>query len=65
MPMKLLHLFKKSPKIQTSEKSGRFSEFFLRASDEDKKQIFIKAAHRANEEQREVFSEAQMKTKGC
>jgi hypothetical protein len=63
--MKLLNFFKKSGKNHATEKSGRFSQFFLHTSDEDKKQVFIKAARRANEEQREVFSESQMKTKGC
>lgn len=44
-------------------KTGNFSDFFLRASDEDKKQVFIEAARKANEEQRDVFLKSQLKTK--
>jgi TRAP-type C4-dicarboxylate transport system substrate-binding protein len=65
MFMKLLNLFKKSEKTQAAEKIGKFSEFFLRASDEEQKQIFAEAARKANEEQREMLAESQLKTKGC
>lgn len=63
--MKLLNLFKKSGKTEAAEKTGKFSEFFLRASDEDQKQIFTQVAQKANEEQREVLAESLLKTKDC
>ncbi|MFH1405390.1 MAG: hypothetical protein ABIH21_04855 [Patescibacteria group bacterium] len=42
-------------KIKNKQKYTGFSEFFLRASDESKKQVLREAAIKANEEQMEVF----------
>ena len=60
MLMKLLNLFIKN---KTKERSGRFSEFFLHASEKEKERIFKEVAHKANEEQREVFLKSHIKTK--
>ena len=60
MLMKLLNLFIKN---KTKERSGRFSEFFLHASEKEKEKIFKEAARKANEEQREVFTRHHYKTK--
>lgn len=57
--MKLINLFKKT---EIKEKPGRFSDFFLHASEHKKEQILKEAAKRANEEQREVFMRS-LKTK--
>lgn len=56
--MKLLNLFRRQ-----KEKSGKFSEFFLHASEENKERILKEAAHKANEEQMIVFRKSQFKTK--
>jgi len=58
--MKLFNLFRK---IEPREKSGRFSDFFLHASEQEKERIFKEAAHKANEEQRELFLQSHLKTK--
>jgi hypothetical protein len=44
-------------------KYGSFSEFFLNASDKEKKEVITKAARQANEEQRKVFEESQIALK--
>jgi len=56
--MNLFNLFRKT---EQKEKPGRFSEFFLHASEKEK--IFKEAARKANEEQREVFTRHHYKTK--
>lgn len=56
--MKLLNLFRKQ-----KEKSGKFSEFFLHASEENKERILKEAAQKANEEQMIIFKKSQLKTK--
>jgi len=45
------------------EKPGRFSDFFLRASKEKTERVLKEVARKANEEQREVFTKAQLKAK--
>lgn len=45
-----------------NSKSGRFSNFFMTASDNKKRSVFINAAKRANEEQRKTYEQAQLKT---
>ena len=58
--MKLLNLFRKAEK---TEKAGRFSDFFLHASENKKEEVLKETARRANEEQREVFERSRLKTK--
>lgn len=58
--MKLFNLFKKN---DAKERPGRFSDFFLHASEEEKGRVFKEAAHKANEEQREIFLKSHLKTK--
>lgn len=43
--------------------SEGFSDFFLRASPQEKKQVFRRAAERANEEQRKVYEESDLEMK--
>jgi len=50
-------------KSEQKKEPGRFSSFFLHASDEEKKKVFTEAARQANEEQREVFRRASLKPK--
>ena len=57
--MKFLDLFKKT---EQKEKSGRFSDFFLHAPEERKEEVLREAAHKANEQQREVFRKSHFKT---
>lgn len=59
--MKLINFFKKT---KQPEKHHGFADFFLHASEEEKIKVLTEAARRANEEQREVFRKAQLKTKG-
>lgn len=56
--MKLLKLFRK---IEQKEKPGRFSDFFLHASADKKREVLKEAAQQSNAEQREVFRRAQLK----
>lgn len=56
--MKLLNLFRKQ-----KEKSGKFSEFFLHASEEKKERVLKEVAHKANEEQMAVFTKSKLKAK--
>ena len=58
--MKLFNLFRKT---EQKEKLGRFSDFFLHAPERRKEEILKEAAHKANEEQREVFLKSHLKTK--
>lgn len=58
--MKFLNLFKKT---QKKDPPGRFSDFFLHASEKEKEKVFKEAARKANEEQREVFRQSRLKTK--
>ena len=60
MLMNLFNIFRKS---EEKDKSGRFSDFFLNASESKKEKVFKEAARRANEEQREVFERSRLKTK--
>ena len=57
--MKLFNLFRKTEQIN---KPGRFSDFFLHASEKEKEEILREAARKANEEQREVFMRSRLKT---
>lgn len=57
--MKLLRKIFKSKKSMETEKYKSASDFFMRASAEEQKKIFIEAARRANEDQMEVFKRAQ------
>ena len=56
--MKILSFLKRATK---SAKPSGFSDFFLHASEEKKKEVFREAARKANEEQREVFQKSQVK----
>lgn len=58
--MKLFNIFRKT---KEAEKSGKFSDFFLHAPEKEKERVFREAARRANEEQREIFERARLKTK--
>jgi len=58
--MKLFNLFKKT---EQKEKTGKFSDFFLHATERKKEEILKEVAHRANKEQREVFMKSRLKTK--
>ncbi len=58
--MKLLNLFRKAEK---TEKTGRFSEFFLHAPEKKKEEVLREAARKANEEQQEVFIKSHLKVK--
>lgn len=60
MFMKLLNLFKKT---KETGGTGRFSDFFLHASEKDKERVFKEAARRANKEQRELFERSRLKAK--
>lgn len=37
-----------------------FSDFFLRASDDEKKRVIVEAAQRANEDQMEVYERSKL-----
>lgn len=50
------------PKRTISDYSG-FSDFFLHAPDEEKKQVIKEAAERANSDQMKIFKEARFKTR--
>jgi len=58
--MKLFNFFIKNSKPQ---RTGRFSEFLLTASKQEKEKVFKEAAIRANEEQQKVYAESRLKTK--
>ena len=58
--MKLFNLFRKT---EQKEKPGRFSDFFLHAPERMKEETLKEAAHKANEEQRELFLKYYLKTK--
>jgi len=58
--MKLLNLLKKTEK---TAKSGKFSDFFLHASEKKREEILREAANKANEEQRDIFKKSCLKAK--
>ena len=58
--MKLLNFFKKAEK---KEDSGRFSDFFLHASENKREEVLREAARKANEEQQKVFAKSHLKAK--
>ncbi|MFH1048372.1 MAG: hypothetical protein V1732_01770 [Patescibacteria group bacterium] len=58
--MSFLNFFRKT---KYKEKSGKFSDFFLHTSDNEKKKVLKEAAYRANEEQRAVYQKANLKAK--
>ena len=59
--MKLFNfIFKREAKAKPS---SRFSQFFLEASNKEKKKIITEVARRANEDQRKVFYDNTPKTK--
>ncbi len=47
-----MKIFKFFSKLSKKRKIDSFADFFLYASEEEKKKVFIKAAQCANEEQR-------------
>ena len=53
-------IFNRRKSERVTKYSG-FSDFLLRASPEEKKRIFTKAAQKANEDQSKVFSDAEFK----
>ena len=53
-------IFKGEGKKNISDYAG-FSDFFLRASDEEKKKVITEAAKKANEDQLKVFHNARLK----
>ena len=60
--MKIFNFFTKN-KVKKQE--GSFADFFLHASDKEKKRVFMDAARRANEDQRtlvEHINELHQKT---
>lgn len=58
--MRLADFFRKKREIK---RSSHFSDFFLHASIDKKKEVFTEAARLANEAQREVFKELDLKLK--
>ncbi len=46
-----------------SKKYAGFSDFFIRASSDEKKKVITEAARRANADQLEVFEKARIKIK--
>lgn len=50
-------------KVLNKEKSGKFSDFFLHTSDNEKKEILREAAYKANEEQRDIYLKSRLKVK--
>lgn len=58
--MSFLNFFRKT---KYKEKSGKFSDFFLHTSDNEKKEILKEAAYKANEEQRDVYLKSRLKAK--
>ena len=61
--MKLLELLKISRKKVDTYKAEGFSDFFRNAPEEAKEKVLKEAAHRANEDQRRVFEQVQLKLK--
>ena len=59
--MKLFNLFNihKRP-----AKFREISDFLLHAPEEEQKKLFMEAARRANEDQRETYRKAELKAKG-
>jgi hypothetical protein len=49
--MKIFNFFTRN---KEKKKTGNFADFFLHASDKEKKKVFIDAARRANEDQRSL-----------
>lgn len=59
--MRFFNIFKKHEEVK---RPGSFSDFFLHASDEEKRKVIEEAARRANEDQRRLVEQyaAQKKT---
>lgn len=55
----ILTIFKR----KNGKEPARFSDFFLYASPEQKKEIFREAAEKANKEQRDTFLRSRFETK--
>jgi hypothetical protein len=55
--------FKKREIKESRKKEGSFSDFFLNASEADKKEVITRAAKQANEEQRRTFLESSVSAK--
>ncbi len=53
-------IFKKNSGTVPGKYDG-FSDFFLRASEAEKKAVFTEVAHKANEDQQKTFREAKLK----
>ncbi len=60
MFMKLLKFFTGTLE---KEKPGKFSDFFLNASEEKKEKVLREAARKSNEEQLQVFTKSQLKVR--
>ena len=54
--LNLLNAFKGAD----TKESGHFSDFFLRATIEKKKEVFTEAARRANMDQRKVLNQSDL-----
>jgi len=53
--------FDPADKLDTlRKKSDSFSEFFLRASEEEIKKVLTEAAHKANEDQLRLFKKSRL-----
>ncbi len=62
--IKKITSFFKSKKSPRNEEYSGFSDFFLRASHDEKKRVMIEAAKKSNEDQFKIFTEARVRTKG-
>ncbi len=61
MMQKLKNLIFRDKKIEGLEKYSGVSDFFLHASDDEKKRVMNEAARKANEDQLKVFRAAKLK----
>lgn len=58
--MKLLNFLNNMKTKIDARKSDNISDFFLKASAEEKKKVFMEAARRSNEDQRETLRRANL-----
>lgn len=56
--MTFLGMFKKT---KQTAKSGKFSDFFLHAPEQEKEEVLREAARRANEQQREILNKSTLR----
>ncbi|MBM3204077.1 hypothetical protein FJZ55_09270 [Candidatus Woesearchaeota archaeon] len=59
--MKILNIFKIFGKTETKNKTGKFSNFLLNASEKKKEKVFLEAARKANEDQKKIFEQYRLK----